>query len=329
MNHNGSWASINVGGTRMLHARTAGNSDSAAIVTTVIKAAAWVLVVLILTLGLVAIALILHQAQGAATDQGSAAPITRGGEEVAGRTAGKLQPEPTDAQKLQQREASTAQRHSQVPLPAPGPEVPLEPGPRLDLPPQVVPGPAVAPPPAHAAEPPPPPAKVTATVLDSQTFLEWDACPGATAYNVWRGIGCNGEGAIPYREGIRATSLWDVAPANGGGFYYRITAVGEAGQSAPSLEAAAKDDETSITVPQDATARLACGRCCPGRLLGLTPNKVLFLCRSQITTSQAQAHTEWDRAEVLQITTKDMIYAYNRVRGQFERQGGKELAMRR
>lgn len=91
-----------------------------------------------------------------------------------------------------------------------------------------------------SAEPTPPPSGVEATSEDGAVALSWEA-GGASVegYNVYRSTsstsspsGSPVNGASP----VQGTTFTDSSVENGTRYYYRITAVGEGGESEPSVE---------------------------------------------------------------------------------------------
>jgi aryl-phospho-beta-D-glucosidase BglC (GH1 family) len=102
------------------------------------------------------------------------------------------------------------------------------------------------------------PTGVSATAGDRQATLQWSPSNGATTYNVYRGISSGGQGASPYRTGLTTNSFSDTGLTNGTTYFYRITALNAAGESARSAEVSA--------LPAAATSEniTAVGRVAPG-----------------------------------------------------------------
>jgi hypothetical protein len=88
-----------------------------------------------------------------------------------------------------------------------------------------------------------PPLAMPGFVTAKSTFqaidLGWAASAGASSYNIYRGQTAGGEGTLPYRSGITSTSFTDTDIGGGGTFYYRVTAVNSATESALSAEVSA------------------------------------------------------------------------------------------
>jgi hypothetical protein len=101
-------------------------------------------------------------------------------------------------------------------------------GGRLDLSTVIVPS---------APQPPAPPAGLTATAGNGQVSLAWQASSGAANYTVSRGM--QSGSYIVVASGLTAPSCVDTGLANGTTYYYVVTAVNSAGESAYSNEAVA------------------------------------------------------------------------------------------
>jgi len=88
--------------------------------------------------------------------------------------------------------------------------------------------------PVASSTPPAPPTNVIATAGDSQITLTWVASTGAKNYNVKRSTTPGG----PYTQitNVTTTSYTDPALLNGTTYYYVITAVNSAGESANSAQ---------------------------------------------------------------------------------------------
>ncbi len=76
-------------------------------------------------------------------------------------------------------------------------------------------------------------------VGNSQLVVSWTASSAATSYNVYRGTTAGGEATTPLATGITGTSFTDTGLANGTTYYYKVTAVNAAGESAKSAEVSA------------------------------------------------------------------------------------------
>jgi hypothetical protein len=86
--------------------------------------------------------------------------------------------------------------------------------------------------------PPPAPTGVTASAGAGQVFLAWSGTAGAS-YNIYRSTQPGGEGSAPWRTGVTATSFSDTGLNAGVTYYYEITTVGPAGESARASEVSA------------------------------------------------------------------------------------------
>jgi len=83
---------------------------------------------------------------------------------------------------------------------------------------------------------PPAPTGLTATAGNAQVTLSWAASAGAVSYNLYRATRSGGEGATPVIKGITGTTYTNTGLKNGTVYYYQVTAVNAAGESAKSVE---------------------------------------------------------------------------------------------
>lgn len=86
---------------------------------------------------------------------------------------------------------------------------------------------------------PPAPSGLAAAAGSGQVTLTWTAAPGATSYNLYRGMVSGGEGDVPRATGIIGTGYVDTALTNGVAYFYKVTAINGAGVSLLSSEASA------------------------------------------------------------------------------------------
>jgi hypothetical protein len=86
---------------------------------------------------------------------------------------------------------------------------------------------------------PNPPMSVRASASPGQIALSWSASSGATSYRVYRGTSPGGESSTPIATNITGTSFTDTSVTSGPTYYYDVTAVNGAGESAMSVEASA------------------------------------------------------------------------------------------
>ncbi|MGO8672686.1 MAG: PKD domain-containing protein [Capsulimonadaceae bacterium] len=91
----------------------------------------------------------------------------------------------------------------------------------------------------------------TATPATTQVALSWGAVSGATTYNVYRATASGAEGTAPYTTGITAPSFTDTGLTPASQYYYTVTSVNLAGESAQSSEVPA------LTLPAAATGLTA------------------------------------------------------------------------
>ncbi|HET6370771.1 MAG TPA: hypothetical protein VFG95_06215, partial [Nitrospiria bacterium] len=76
--------------------------------------------------------------------------------------------------------------------------------------------------------------------------LQWDAVPNATGYNVYRPVNSGDAPSGLNFLGLISTPLFiDTSPTSGSTYYYRVTAVGPAGESPASVEVSAQISSTS------------------------------------------------------------------------------------
>jgi hypothetical protein len=91
-----------------------------------------------------------------------------------------------------------------------------------------------------AGTPPPTPADEELTAnADTSITIAWPASPGATSYNIYRGTASGGEGTTPVAT-TTATTYTDKNLSTTPIYFYQITAVNSAGESARTPEDASK-----------------------------------------------------------------------------------------
>jgi hypothetical protein len=100
---------------------------------------------------------------------------------------------------------------------------------------------------AFAATAPPTPANVNLDAgYDSSIAVAWSASAGATSYDIYRGTTSGGEGSIPYAT-TTSTTFKDAHLSGTPIYFYQVSAVNSAGQSARTLEDASKTPPPPIT----------------------------------------------------------------------------------
>jgi len=77
---------------------------------------------------------------------------------------------------------------------------------------------------------------LTAGASGGSIALGWQATGIATRYNIYRGTTPGGEGKTPYQSGVTGSIFTDASTSAGTTYYYKVTAVGLAGESAASNE---------------------------------------------------------------------------------------------
>lgn len=87
---------------------------------------------------------------------------------------------------------------------------------------------------------PPAPTGVSATPGNGQITVAWSPVSGATSYRLYRSTISGGQGSTPWRTGLTQTSFIDTGLSNGTSYFYRVSAVGAAGESPLSIEVQAK-----------------------------------------------------------------------------------------
>lgn len=92
---------------------------------------------------------------------------------------------------------------------------------------------------SSSADPPSPPSSVEAASEDGAVSLSWDEAADASGYNVYRDTtSLSGTGSAPLNGDapVDTAGFADGSVDNGTLYYYRITAVGDGGESDPSSE---------------------------------------------------------------------------------------------
>ncbi len=94
---------------------------------------------------------------------------------------------------------------------------------------------------------PPAPMAISAVAGDSAVTLGWSAVSSAGSYNVYRSVASGGL-RTKIASGLSTTSYRDTGRSNGTPYYYVVTAVNAAGESAPSSEVSATPDVASSPI---------------------------------------------------------------------------------
>jgi regulation of enolase protein 1 (concanavalin A-like superfamily) len=86
---------------------------------------------------------------------------------------------------------------------------------------------------------------LAATAATGAVSLSWSPVAGATTYNLYRSTIPGGEGSTPYLTGLTGIAYSDTAVTASIAYYYKLTAVNSAGESAPSAEVSATPTASS------------------------------------------------------------------------------------
>ena len=86
---------------------------------------------------------------------------------------------------------------------------------------------------ANFTNPPAPPASLAATAGNAQVALNWTASSTATSYNLKRAVTSGGTYAL--LANVATTNFTDTAVVNGTNYYYVVSALNPAGESANSV----------------------------------------------------------------------------------------------
>ena len=105
--------------------------------------------------------------------------------------------------------------------------------------------------PTAAVVPPPAPFGVVVTPSTGQINLQWTYEENATSYRIYRSITPGGEGATPLAT-VTSSSYTDSAVTSGTTYYYKITALTGATESARSTEYTANTSGTATAPPTPA-----------------------------------------------------------------------------
>jgi fibronectin type 3 domain-containing protein len=115
--------------------------------------------------------------------------------------------------------------------------------------------------PTPAVQIPATPSAVTVTAGDSQNMLTWPPVNGATSYNIyWSNTsGVNSSNGTKM-SGVTSAQYAHTSLTNGANYYYVVTAVNSAGESAASAEASAKPMPPIPAAPSGVTATAGDGQ---------------------------------------------------------------------
>jgi hypothetical protein len=115
--------------------------------------------------------------------------------------------------------------------------------------------------PTPAAQTPAAPGAVTVTAGDRQIMLTWSPVSGATSYNIyWSNTSGVTSSSGTEMSGMTSTQYTHASLTNGLDYYYVVTAVNSAGESAASSQASAKPMPPIPAAPSGVTATAADGQ---------------------------------------------------------------------
>ena len=99
--------------------------------------------------------------------------------------------------------------------------------------------------------PPPAPTDLTASSEDGAVLLSWQGAAEASGYNVYRIASGTSDSAVRLNGDtpVTQTSYTDTTADNGTRYEYRVTAVGEGGESERSTSVSARPFSTPPTRP--------------------------------------------------------------------------------
>lgn len=89
------------------------------------------------------------------------------------------------------------------------------------------------------SDPPSPPSSLEATSKEGAVRLSWNGPSGASGYNIYRDTSSTSEvsgSPVNGNAPVEPTAFTDESASNGTRYYYRVTAVGDGGESASSSE---------------------------------------------------------------------------------------------
>ncbi len=107
---------------------------------------------------------------------------------------------------------------------------------------------------ASGPTPPPAPTGLTATAGNGQVALAWNASSGAASYNVKRALADPSGPYTTIASGVTSTSYTDSGLSNGTTYYYVISAVNAAGESASSPSVGATPEAPALPTAPVLTA---------------------------------------------------------------------------
>ncbi|BDI29815.1 hypothetical protein CCAX7_18660 [Capsulimonas corticalis] len=140
--------------------------------------------------------------------------------------------------------------------------------------------------PANSTTPPAPPAgpaSLQAVPGDSQVSLTWAPVSGATSYTVYRKTAAANDTLAPVGSGVTATAFGNTGLVNDTTYYYQVTAMTAAGETAPSAVVSA--------VPTAAPASTTLTPIADSYVTSLAANTVIHGAETQITVKRDSSST--------------------------------------
>ena len=108
------------------------------------------------------------------------------------------------------------------------------------------------------------------TKASGPILLSWQSTGVATSYNIYRATTPGGEGATPYQSGVTGSIFSDPSVSTGSTYYYKVTAVGLAGEASASNETSAAASSSSTPPSTTPLAQTITFNALPAEHVGAT-----------------------------------------------------------